>query len=166
VGTAAGGLIADRLPGDDRVRVNLRVCAWSSAVAAPLAIFAILQPAGASAEAAHRALVPAFAALAICQLVVFASTSPTNAAVLLSVPPSVRANAMAASIFFIHLLGDLVSQPLIGAIADLRHDSDALGSGGEGLQVGMYLIPIALVLSAVAWFRGAAAAPVRRPGTA
>ena len=70
-----------------------------------------------------------------------------------------------SSIFFIHLLGDLVSQPpLIGRISD---DSDARGSGGEGLQLGMYLLPVALLLSALAWFRGVGrGAKVTRPGTA
>jgi MFS transporter, Spinster family, sphingosine-1-phosphate transporter len=166
VGTAFGGMLADRIPGDDRTRVYLRVCAWSSAVAAPLAAIALLQPSAAGEAAAQSAAVPAFVALGVCQLIIFASTSPTNAALLLSVPPAMRASAMAASIFFIHLLGDMVSGPVIGVISDALHDSHERGSGGHGVQVGMYLLPVALGVSSFAWFRGAAAAPVTPRGTA
>jgi len=156
VGTALGGILADRLPGDDRTRVNLRVCAWSSAVAVPLGVVALFQPTA----------VGAFVALGLCQLAIFASTSPTNAAVLLSVPPHMRASAMAASIFFIHLCGDLVSQPVVGVIADAFHDSHEICSGARGLRFGMCLLPLALVFSAFAWHRGAGAARVTLPDTA
>ena len=61
---------------------------------------------------------------------------------------------MAASIFAIHLFGDLVSPPLIGALSDALGDTKAMCSGGGGLQVGMYLLPAALLLSGLAWWRG------------
>jgi hypothetical protein len=67
---------------------------------------------------------------------------------------------MALSIFAIHLLGDVVSPPLIGRISDAYH------TGAVGLQIGMYLLPAALAVSAVAWFRGAAVAEVTSPDTA
>src|SRR5262249_25408152 len=51
VGTAVGGVLADRMPGDNRVRVNLRACAWSSAIGAPLALIAIAHPSGANEAA-------------------------------------------------------------------------------------------------------------------
>jgi MFS family permease len=156
VGTALGGVVADRIPGEDRTRVNLRVCAWSSVIAVPLAAVALLEP----------SVVWAFVALGVCQLAVFASTSPINAAVLLSVPPRMRASAMAASIFFIHLLGDLVSQPVIGVIADAFHDSDERCSGARGLQIGMYLVPLALAVSAVAWLASSPARPLTPRDTA
>ncbi len=156
-GTAFGGWLADRLAGEDRLKVNLRICAWSSLVATPLALGAILFPSA-----------PGFlVALAVAQVAIFTSTSPTNAAVLGAVPATLRANAMALSIFAIHLLGDIVSPPLIGRI------SDANGGGARGLQLGMLTLPVALALSSVAWFRGAAVtgqavagAAVRRPDTA
>ena len=67
------------------------------------------------------------------------------------------------SIFAIHLLGDLVSPPLIGRISDAFRDR-ARCTGARGLQIGMYLLPGALALSALAWFRGAArAAPRHAP---
>ncbi len=63
---------------------------------------------------------------------------------------------MAASIFFIHLFGDLVSQPIVGVIADAFHDVHAICTDARGLRIGMCLLPLALGLSALAWFRGAA----------
>jgi hypothetical protein len=66
----------------------------------------------------------------------------------------------------IHLLGDLVSPPLIGGISDRFGDARAFCSGAAGLQMGMYLLPVALVLSSVAWFAGSRARRVTLPGTA
>jgi len=104
LGTAAGGWIADRVPGDDRARAALKVCAWSSAVAAPIAVFALLQPSSTGF----------LIALGVTELAVFSSVSPSNAAVLGSVPVTMRASAMAACIFSIHLLGDLLSPVAAG----------------------------------------------------
>ena len=161
VGTAAGGFVADRIPGEDRTRVNLRICAWSSALAAPFAFAAV------TFSSSTAFLI----ALGLAELAIFASMSSTNAAVLLSVPERLRANAMAMSIFAIHLLGDLISPPLIGAVSDAAHDSHDFCSGGRGLQNGLYLLPVALGLSAVAWFIGSTqrrgpTEPVTPPGTA
>lgn len=153
LGTIVGGWIADRLPGEDRVRVALKVCAWSSVVAAPLALVALLLP------------WPAvfLVALGLAELAVFTSVSPINAAVLGAVPSFMRANAMAASIFAMHLLGDLISPVAVGAVSDAMHDPQGACTGGRGLQVGMYLLPVALAVSAVLWLRGAAF--VRAPHT-
>lgn len=155
-GTALGGWLADRIPGADRTRINLRICAWSSLLAAPLALVAILAPSA-----------PSFlVALGACQLAIFASVSPSNAAVLFSAPTALRASAMALSIFAIHLFGDIVSPPLIGRISDAFHDPRAFCTGARGLTIGMYTLPLALFLSALAWFRGAAAPDLKRPDTA
>jgi MFS family permease len=151
VGTVLGGFIADRTPGEDRARACLRVCAYSSTIAAPLALAAFFAPSVAGF----------FIALGACQLAIFMSISPTNAALLSTVPTWLRATAMAASIFMIHLLGDLISPPLIGAISDRFGDSAARCSGAAGLQIGMYLLPTALAFSAVFWWRGARGSPAR-----
>ncbi len=152
VGTALGGYIVGRVPGEDRAAASLKVCAWSSALAAPLALAAFFMGSATTF----------FVVLGAAELAIFASVSPTNAAVLLSVPAAARATAMAMSIFAIHLLGDLVSPPVIGFVADAFHDSHEPCSGGHGLLRGMYLLPAALAVSAVLWFRGAAA-PAARP---
>jgi hypothetical protein len=59
---------------------------------------------------------------------------------------------MAASIFAIHLLGDLISPPMIGGLSDALHDSHAFCSGARGLQLGMYLLPAAVAISGVFWW--------------
>jgi MFS family permease len=137
LGTALGGIWADRMKGD-RIVVCLKICALSSVLATPFAALCLFMPTPVSF----------FAMMAMCELCLFLSVSPTNAAVMLSVPAYVRASAMAVSIFAIHLLGDLISPPLIGAI------SDRSGGGARGLQLGMYMLPAALAVSAVLWSRG------------
>jgi MFS transporter, Spinster family, sphingosine-1-phosphate transporter len=145
VGTAVGGWLADRWPGEDRTRVALKVCALSSTVAAPLAALALAMPSA-----------PAFLfALGACQLAVFASMAPVNSATLLTVPSHLRANAMAASIAATHLFGDLISPPLIGVVSDRAGDPRGFCSGAEGLRTAMYMLPVALAVSAVVWWRGA-----------
>ncbi len=142
-GTALGGFIADRWPGADRTRVALRICAWSSLAGAPIALVALLLP------SATGFLV----ALGVTEMVIFASIAPTNVAVMRTVPTHLRARAMAASIFAIHLLGDLISPPLIGQVSASLGDSPEACSGARGLQMGMYLLPAALAISAVFWWR-------------
>ncbi len=142
-GTALGGYLADRWPGEDRVRAGLRVCAWSSIVGAPVALAAVF----ASSSTAF------LVALAICELSIFTSVAPINAAVMRTVPTHLRARAMAASIFAMHLLGDLISPPLIGGLSDHFGDDHAFCSGARGLQLGMYLLPAAIAVSAVFWWR-------------
>lgn len=145
VGTLIGGVIADKVPGKDRTRSGLRVCAISSAVAAPLALLALLMP----------TTLGFFAALGVAEIAIFASMPATNAALLNSVPTWLRATGMAVSIFMIHLLGDLISPPLIGRVSDAFGDSAEACSGAPGLQIGLYLLPAALVVSALVWWRGA-----------
>lgn len=133
-GTALGGFWADRMKGD-RVIVSLRICAVSGLLTAPFAAMCLFMP------------TPAlfFVAAALCELSLFLSVAPTNVAVMLSVPMHVRASAVAVSIFMIHLLGDLISPPLIGEI------STRAGSDARALRLGMYLLPIAFAASALVW---------------
>ena len=138
LGTVLGGVWSDRwvrargAQTDDRAtaRINLRICAISSAVSAPLALVVFLAP---SANAF-------FVAVTFCEVALFVCTSPINAVILRSVPPEARASAMALCIFGIHVLGDLWSPPLIGALADRMPMSRA-----------MMLIPLAIAVSAVVW---------------
>lgn len=142
VATVLGGHLADRL-GGDRLVAALKICAASSLLSAPFALACLFMP------------TPAwfFVAAALCEMALFLSVAPTNVAVMSSVPVEVRATAVAVSIFMIHLLGDLISPPLIGAI------SDATGGGAGGLRIGMYLMPAAFAASAIVWGRGARARP-------
>jgi len=63
------------------------------------------------------------------------------------VPAGVRAMAMALSIFTIHLLGDAISPPIIGWLADIR-----------GLGEAVLVVPIAVAISGLLWTGTAAAA--------
>ncbi|MBK8252118.1 MAG: MFS transporter [Polyangiaceae bacterium] len=137
-GTAAGGAWADRMKGD-RVIVSLKICAVSGALTAPFAAACLFMP--------SPTLFFVFAAL--CELSLFLSVAPVNVAVMLSAPARLRASALAISIFMIHLLGDLISPPLIGEI------SKAAGGDAHALRLGMYLLPITFALSAIIWARGA-----------
>ncbi len=151
-GTAIGGYLVDRWPGKDRVQAGLRVCAWSSIIGAPIALAAMFTPSAAGF----------LAALALCELAIFTSVVPINAAVMRTVPGHLRARAMAASIFAMHLLGDLIAAPVLGAISDAYGDMNLKCSGAHGLQVGMYLLPAALALSAMFWWR-ASSRPAQAP---
>lgn len=137
IGTLFGGWLGDRWSGgrtDDPsvVRASLRVCAWSAGLGAPLALAAILAPTG-----------TAFYALVFpCEIALFLSSGPVNAAVLRSVPVGLRASAMALSIFAIHALGDLWSPPLIGLVADHAPMAWAMLAG-----------PAVFALAAFFWWR-------------
>jgi MFS family permease len=140
IGTLLGGWLADRWTGgrsDDPsvVRASLRVCAWSAGLGAPLALAAILAPTGKTF----------FVMLLPCEIALFLSSGPVNAAVLRSVPVGLRASAMALSIFAIHAAGDLWSPPLIGLVADHAPMAWAMLAG-----------PAVFALGALFWWRAVA----------
>lgn len=134
VATAAGGWLGDRWPGPDRVRANLQLCAVASLAAIPFAASCLLA----------TTPVGFFVSIFATELLLFLATAPINLAILQSVPEGLRASAMAASIFVIHLLGDFISPPLIGAISD-----------ASSLRTGMSILPVAIAASAIAWWLGA-----------
>ncbi len=61
---------------------------------------------------------PAEVALVAAMFLIFLPTGPVNTLILETVPFGMRACAMAASIFAIHLLGDLWSPQLVGFLSD------------------------------------------------
>jgi MFS family permease len=81
------------------------------------------------------------AAMASAMLFLFLSTGPVNTVILESVPPNLRASAMAMAIFLIHAFGDLWSPLIVGEL------SDRWGHLGRGLSI----LPWALLLSALLW---------------
>jgi MFS family permease len=152
IGTVLGGALGDRATrkhlakasrpasedaGDAAsVAGNLSVCAGAAFVAAPLAVAAFLAP------------TPTifFVLVFFCEVALFVTSSPINAVVLRSVPPALRASAMALCIFGIHLLGDLWSPPLVGFLADQIR-----------IDVAMQILSVAIAGCAVIWYRGTAA---------
>jgi MFS family permease len=133
--TFVGAQLADRFPGEDRARANLRFCAISLLASVPFSIACLLA----------KTPVGFFASIAVAEFAIFLSTSPINVVILQGVPETLRASAMALSIFAIHLFGDLVSPPLIGRISD-----------SSSLQNAMFVLPVALGVGTIAWWRGSA----------
>jgi MFS family permease len=145
IGTGIGGVWGDRsarkalgrAPLDESAasraaaaRGQLWVCGVASLLGAPFAVLCLLSP----------SVTGFFAAIFVCEIALFLSTSPINAALLQSVPGHVRASAMAISIFAIHLLGDLWSPPLVGGLTKLVR-----------MQTAMLVLPAAILASGLIW---------------
>jgi hypothetical protein len=81
-----------------------------------------------------------WSAIVVAELCLFASTGPINSAIVNLVSPHMRATAVALSIFTIHLLGDVPSPSLVGAISDAR-------SLGEAVLI----IPAAVLVGGIIW---------------
>lgn len=129
VGTFVGGWL-----GDYCVRFSRQAFLWVSAIATLLAApfaWAALTTASASLYAV---------AMVVAQLCLFASTGPINAAIVNLTSPAERATAIALSIFTIHILGDVLSPPVIGALSDT-----------SSLQAAVKIIPAAVVVAGVLW---------------
>jgi len=77
----------------------------------------------------------------LCELGLFLSTSPVNAIVLRAVPTELRASSMAASIFAIHLFGDLWSSAALGLLTDVLP-----------IVLAMMALPITFAISAATWW--------------
>jgi hypothetical protein len=91
------------------------------------------------------------AAMVVAQLCLFVSTGPINAAILNLTSPAERASAIAVSIFTIHILGDVLSPPLIGALSDTA-----------SLQQAVKIVPLAVVVAGLLWCWAAHAGRQRR----
>ena len=91
------------------------------------------------------------ASMVFLGMAIFLSFLPTGPQVTLqieSVPAHLRASAMAASIFVIHLFGDFLSPALVGHLADWGHDPERPGAG---LQHAMFILPAAMSLAVLFW---------------
>ena len=155
IGTIVGGRWADRsqrgmVPPDgapydhreNRRGINelLRVCAYGMILAAPLCAVVFYMPTP----------VGFFGVAFVVETGLFLSTSPVNAIGLRAVPPELRASAMAAMIFAIHLFGDLWSPPALGAVRDgMRH---VIANKITADSVAMMALPITFALSAYWWW--------------
>jgi MFS transporter, Spinster family, sphingosine-1-phosphate transporter len=143
VGTFLGGWIGDTLA--KRIRHGyLWLSALSMFPAAPFVYLALTVP-------SPRIYWPA---VAIADFFLFLSTSPINAIIVNEVPPTSRAAAMAASIFTIHLLGDVPSPWLIGQISDRTSLANAV-----------LIIPVAVIVSGAIWTWAAARNPAANAPT-
>jgi sugar phosphate permease len=132
-GTACGGWLADRLVGRTK-NPYLALAAGSMLPASALAALALAAPNGA----------PVIACLLAAQFFLWFYNGPINALIVNAVGTELRPRAFALSILCIHLFGDAISPPIIGAISDRT---------GE-LTHGVLLVPVFLALGAAVWAVG------------
>jgi MFS transporter, Spinster family, sphingosine-1-phosphate transporter len=129
VGTFAGGWLGDYCLRYTR-RAYMWLCGISMLLATPF-VWAALTTSAPIALALY---------MVIAQFLIFLSTGPINAAIVNMVSPLERASAIALSVFAIHLLGDVISPPIIGAISDVA-------SLGQAVKI----VPVAVLVSGLVW---------------
>jgi len=142
IASLAGGWLGDRLLRRTKASYYL-VSAVSMALGVPLMMVALFTR--------GPVMLPAIALAAFFLLI---NTSPLNAALINSVGAHIRATAIAANIFIIHILGDVPSPTLMGYVADWR-----------SLQAAFILPVIAMVVSSAILFYGMRYAPPVKLGT-
>jgi MFS family permease len=129
VGTFVGGWL-----GDYCVKYSRQAYLWlsgaSTLIAAPCVWMALTVPSHASY----------IAWMVAAQLMLFLSTGPINAAIVNLVEPTERATAIALGVFAIHLLGDVPSPFIIGAL-----------SKSSALSEAVKIVPVAVIVGAVVW---------------
>jgi hypothetical protein len=84
------------------------------------------------------------------------STGPVNSIIVNLAAPWERASAVALSVLMIHLLGDVASPPLIGALSD-----------ASSLATAVLIVPAAIAVSGALWLAaGRAARGAKSPAEA
>jgi sugar phosphate permease len=129
IGTFVGGWLGDACAKYSR-QAYLWLSAIATLVAAPFVWMALT-------TGSHTMYL---VCMVCAQLLLFLSTGPINAAILNLVSAGERATAIALGVFAIHLFGDALSPPLIGALSD--HFS---------LAQAVKIVPIAVVIGAGIW---------------
>jgi MFS family permease len=132
-GTLVGGLLADKLQG--RTKNPYFALSCLTMAGATVAVVLGLQVESKAALGA---------AIVVSQFLLWCYNGPINAVLVNSVPSRLRARAFALSILAIHLLGDAISPPIVGAL------TDATGS----LPLAMSLVPAALACGTLCWAVG------------
>jgi len=140
-GTFLGGHLGDRLAA--RVQHGQLWLSGISSIAATVPAWLAL-----TVPTAPAYLVWLF----VAEFLLFLSTGPVNVVTVSVVPIGVRATAVAVSIFTIHLLGDAISPPVIGWLADV-----------SGLARAVLIVPVAVAVSGVLWTTTAAVFPEPKP---
>jgi predicted MFS family arabinose efflux permease len=138
VGTFIGGWLGDYWLQYSR-QAYLWMSGWITLLAVPAAWVAL-------AAGAPAVFYPA---LIVAELLLFMSTGPINTAIVNLVSPAERASAVALSILAIHLLGDVLSPSIIGALSDV-----------SSLGAAVMIVPAAVAVCAVLWLVAARAGSV------
>lgn len=134
-GTALGGLLADRLKNrvSEPYLLVSAVAMFPAAALAGVALYVVETPA---------AIVVSITA---AQVFLWMYNAPVNALLVNAVDAGMRARAFGLSILAIHLLGDVLSPPLIGAISDATDGN---------LPLALVLVPAFIALGGVVWLVG------------
>jgi len=128
-GTFAGGWL-----GDFFLRRSKQAYLWVSGIAtllaAPFAFIAL----------SHHNKTMYLSGIVISELLIFMSTGPVNSAIVNAVAPDERATALGLSVLVMHLVGDIPSPPLIGALSD-----------ASSLERAFLIVPVAIVIAGCIW---------------
>ncbi len=155
-GTFGGGWLADRLIAR-RHNAYFLLCAASSALGI-LPVFVVL------ASTNPYIFIPA---IFLAVFFLFINNAPFHAILINSVPPLVRATAVALNIVIIHIMGDVISRFGVGVLSDsllagrfslIAAAARLLGidSQRQHLTAALLVVPIALLLSSLFFLWGAA----------
>jgi MFS transporter, Spinster family, sphingosine-1-phosphate transporter len=141
VGTFLGGWLGDYLHRRTK-RAYLLVSGAGMLLAIPAAYVGLT---------AHDKTVYGIA-MFVAEVFLFLNTGPANAVLVNVVLPEIRATAIALSIFVYHLIGDVVSPPLIGFVSD-RVDPN---HGPQGLETALVSLMLgAMAVSGILYLVGA-----------
>jgi MFS family permease len=143
VGTFVGGWL-----GDYWARYSRQAYLWMSAIATFVAAPCVWM---ALTTASHTLYVTWMVAAQLC---LFLSTGPINAAIINLVSASERATAIALSVFTIHVLGDVPSPIIIGALSD-----------ASSLAQAVKIVPIAVLIGGCVWIWAARASAAAGAGS-
>ena len=154
-GTFGGGWVADRVA-VRRKNGYFLVCAASSLLAIIPSVTALVT---------HNPLL-FIPAIFIAVMFLFTNNAPFHAILVNSVPPSVRASAMALNILVIHSFGDLISRQGVGLLSDsvaagkVRAIAALAGALGidptrEHLTASLLVVPVVLLVAALFFLWGA-----------
>jgi MFS family permease len=129
VGTFVGGWL-----GDYWQRYSQQAYLWMSGWVTLLGVPAVYVALAAGTPGVF------YPALIVAELLLFMSTGPINTAIVNLVSPMERASAVALSILTIHLLGDVLSPSIIGALSDV-----------SSLGAAVMVVPVAVAICGVLW---------------
>jgi MFS family permease len=154
LGTFGGGWIADRVVAKRRNGYFL-VCAFGSLLGViPCTLALVL----------HQPIL-FIAAIFVTVFLLFINNAPFHAILVGSVPPAIRASAMALNIVAIHMFGDVISRGGVGVLSDnlklgkiavLAKVATVFGVDPvrEHLTAALLVVPPALLLSALFFYWG------------
>jgi MFS family permease len=129
VGTFAGGWLGDLFLKRTR-HSYLWVSGIATILAAPATYVCLTDP-------RRSVYLPA---IMVGEVLIFMCTGPVNSAIVNAVAPVERATAVGLSVFAMHVLGDIPSPPLIGALSD-----------ASTLERGFLVVPVAVLISGIIW---------------